>query len=84
MTGGNNAGIAYALENDFDYVMFLNNDTVVDASMLGKMVDSSQNNGDALVVPKIVCYYEPERLIIGLGKISTGEPVCQRAINAIP
>lgn len=62
VTGGNNAGIDYALEHHLDYVLFLNNDTIVDSSMLGRMVETSRENGDALVVPKIVCYYDQKRL----------------------
>ena len=31
---GNNLGIKYALDNNFEYIMLLNNDTVVDKNMI--------------------------------------------------
>mgnify|MGYP001619830116 CR=1 FL=1 len=62
VTGGNNAGINYALEHQYDYVLFLNNDTIVDRRFLGAMVKTSQESNNALVVPKIICYYDPKRL----------------------
>jgi hypothetical protein len=36
--GGNNAGIRYALYNGFDYIMLLNNDTVVKSNLLEPLV----------------------------------------------
>ncbi len=62
VTGGNNLGIDYALENNFDYILFLNNDTTVEKTFLSKMVRSSTPDGQALIVPKIICYYDQKRL----------------------
>ncbi|MCX5778201.1 MAG: glycosyltransferase family 2 protein [Elusimicrobia bacterium] len=62
VTGGNNAGIEYALKNNFDYVLFLNNDTEVHPSFLTGLIDASLSDGQALVVPKIVCYFDQRRL----------------------
>jgi GT2 family glycosyltransferase len=39
-TGGNNLGMARALEQGFDFVLLLNNDTEVEADFLDKLVDA--------------------------------------------
>lgn len=62
VTGGNNRGIEYAKEHNLDYVMFLNNDTIVDESFLRSMVQASLENKESLVAPKIICYYDKTRL----------------------
>ena len=67
VTGGNNAGIEYALTHHCDYVLFLNNDTLVDSHFLDRLVQTSQASGEALVVPKIVCYFDQQRLDHWLG-----------------
>jgi len=53
-TGGMNRGIAYALEKNADYILLLNNDTIVDkksVSALFSIIDSNEKIG--VVVPKI-------------------------------
>jgi GT2 family glycosyltransferase len=37
-TGGNNVGIKYALKNNADYILVLNNDTLVDESLLNEFL----------------------------------------------
>jgi GT2 family glycosyltransferase len=61
-TGGYNAGIEYAVNNTSDYVLLLNNDTEVHASFLTNLINASLAEGQALVVPKIVCYFDQSRL----------------------
>ncbi len=43
-TGGNNVGIAHALEQGFDYVLLLNNDTIVEPGFLFPMVSFLERN----------------------------------------
>lgn len=62
VTGGNNAGIDYALQHNYDYILFINNDTIVNESFLLKMVEASIENTRTLVVPKIICYFEQKKL----------------------
>lgn len=53
-TGGNNIGMKYALENGADYVMVINNDTLVDAKLLEELLrvlESDENIG--MTTPKI-------------------------------
>lgn len=53
-SGGNNVGIKYSLENGADYLLFINNDTLVDPGFIENLVataEKDQKNG--IVVPKI-------------------------------
>ena len=62
-SGGNNVGIRYAIDNGADYILLLNNDTLVEPDFLNHMVRTAkENNGDAVVTNKIMC--EAERNII--------------------
>jgi GT2 family glycosyltransferase len=55
---GNNIGIFYALkEVSPDFILLLNNDTVVDANLLIPLIDDIQNGENiALIQPKILNY----------------------------
>lgn len=53
-SAGHNVGIKYALKNRADFVVILNNDTIVDKNLLVELVKSSKE-GD-IVVPKIYFY----------------------------
>lgn len=62
-TGGNNVGISHALNKGYDYVLLLNNDTVVEPDFLNLMVsflEEHPNYGAAQ--PKIL--YERKRNIL--------------------
>ncbi len=54
-SGGCNLGIRYALEHHADYIMLLNNDTIVDQELIKKLVNNTQKG--TVTVPKI--YYFP-------------------------
>ena len=59
-TGGNNRGIAHALENGADYVFVLNNDTVVEPRCVSTLVDSATRApGVGAVAPKILYHDDP-------------------------
>lgn len=57
---GNNIGIQYALDHEYEYILLSNNDIVVDSKMLGIMVQNISER--EVVVPKIY-YYNPSNLI---------------------
>lgn len=60
---GNNVGIRYSLENGADYVLLLNNDTVVDKKFLTEIVSAAQAHPEAGVLgPKIYLYGEEGRI----------------------
>ena len=71
-TGGNNRGITWALEKHADYVLILNNDTVLDPCAVRKLLDSTKISGTRVggVVPKILYYHDPERIWYGGGEFS--------------
>lgn len=69
---GNNIGIRYALKSlDPDYILLLNNDTVVDKNFLVEMLKVSENdNKIGITGPKIYYYDEPNKIWFAKGKIS--------------
>ena len=61
--GGNNAGFADVLARDPDYVLVLNNDTVVDVGALDQLVDALEAEpGFGMVGPKVLELNRPDRL----------------------
>ena len=68
---GNNIGIRYSLQTlNADYVLLLNNDTIVDKNFLGEMVDlgvTDENIG--IIGPKIYYYDDPDTIWCIGGKI---------------
>jgi GT2 family glycosyltransferase len=75
---GNNHGIEYALKEGADYVLVLNNDTLVEKNMLRNLVDLAEaGEGIGMVGPKMYCY-RPADMIFALGSSvnwSRGETV---------
>lgn len=61
--GGNNRGIVRALEDGADYVLILNNDTVVDSDMLETLVGVARREPSVGILgPKVLC--EPARHLL--------------------
>ncbi len=57
-SGGNNVGIEYALKENVENILILNNDTIVDKNFLQKMtVEMEKDSKIGVVVPKI--YFAP-------------------------
>ena len=53
-SGGHNVGIKYALENGAEYIIVLNNDVILDKSLIKELVKSAKNDNNAgLISPKI-------------------------------
>jgi GT2 family glycosyltransferase len=60
---GNNVGIIKAIENKADYVLLLNNDTVVSPDFLTTMIDVAESNDKyGIVGPKICYYHDPSKI----------------------
>jgi GT2 family glycosyltransferase len=61
--GGNNFGIKYALAHGADYLLCLNNDTVVAPDFLEPLVGSLEEDADAGIATAAIYYYDqPEKL----------------------
>lgn len=62
-TGGNNIGMRYALDNGADYVILLNNDTIVDKDFAGELVKAAETDRSiGLLCSKIYFYDCPDVL----------------------
>lgn len=69
--GGSNIGIRYVIEKGSDYVLLLNNDTVVDKEFLEPLIKTAESNKEnGIVGPKIYYYYDPEIIQAAGGKVS--------------
>jgi len=74
---GNNVGIRQALANSADYVLVLNNDTIIDKNFLNEMLAASKRHPKALIFgPKIYFADDQKKLWYAGGKINrlTGLP----------
>jgi GT2 family glycosyltransferase len=69
--GGNNAGMRHALESAAEYLVLLNNDTVVDPGFLEPLVARMASDpGTGMVAPKIFYHATPEVIWFAGGAIS--------------
>lgn len=60
-SGGNNLGIQYAVKHGTDYVMLLNNDTVVERDFLSILVNAATKYPNAgILTGKILYYSKPD------------------------
>ncbi len=64
---GNNVGIRYALKRGADYVLLLNNDTVVDPGFLESLVGIAETDGQIGVVGPIIYFYDKPQVIQSIG-----------------
>lgn len=67
-SGANNIGIDYAIKNNFDYVLLLNNDTIIDKDMIDKLLSNSDTN--TVTVPLMLYYNDRNRIWYAGGNIS--------------
>jgi len=59
-TGGNNIGMKYAMaHHQPDYILILNNDTVVAPNFLTGMIGAAESDDSIGVVGPKVCYNDP-------------------------
>lgn len=62
-SGGNNLGVEYAIKHEADYILLLNNDTVVEPDFVEKLVAGADRHDDAgILTGKIVYYNKPDYL----------------------
>jgi GT2 family glycosyltransferase len=61
-TGGTNCGVRYALRAGYDYVLTINNDTIVSPDFLGRLVATAQAHPRSLVGARINFLDAPRKL----------------------
>lgn len=61
--GGNNYGIKYALEQKADYILLLNNDTIVESDFLDTMINAFCNNPNVGIVGCKINYFKEKNVI---------------------
>jgi|SRR3989338_609345 len=66
----NNQGIEFARENNADYYLLLNNDTVVDPDFLNILIDYAEKNHDTGILSPKILYYKSNKIWSMGGKIS--------------
>lgn len=65
--GGNNAGIAQAMEEQAEFILLLNNDTVVDPEILTHFLGAATRYPRAGIFGATMCYYAKPDTIWALG-----------------
>jgi len=80
--GGNNLGLHHCLEHDFEYVLFLNNDTVLTEDFLSKLVAAA--DGNTMVVPKILYYDDPSLISTHAGDFDWGRGLFKNTHHGKP
>lgn len=76
-SAGNNLGIEAALKLRADYVLLLNNDTVVDADFLTHLVGAGEGNTQVGILgPKIFYASEPNRIWYAGGYVRSSSGTC--------
>ncbi|PIN86227.1 glycosyl transferase [Candidatus Woesearchaeota archaeon CG10_big_fil_rev_8_21_14_0_10_44_13] len=69
-TGGNNRGIGLAMGKGADYVLLLNNDTIVKKDFLSRLVQAAESDRNiGIVGPKIYYFDDPKKVWFTGGKI---------------
>jgi hypothetical protein len=66
-TGGNNVGIDYALDNGADYIMILNNDTIVAPDMMDVMINAMQQDPSIAISGPTIYYYDQPDIVWSAG-----------------
>ena len=70
-TGGNNLGIKYCLEEKADFILLLNNDTIVEPNFIQPLLDIFENNPNVgIAAPQINYFDEPKKVWTEGGRIS--------------
>lgn len=62
---GNNLGIRYALEHGADFLLLLNNDTLVDGEMLTRLVQAAQSDPQVGITGPTMFYANPPDMLWG-------------------
>jgi len=67
---GNNIGIRFALEKFADYILVLNNDTLIEASTISKLIQESTHNPSAGIISPLILSGDGNKNWFAGGKIN--------------
>jgi len=67
--GGNNVGIKYAIRRDADYILLLNNDTVVERSFLSELLYTGKQVDKVAVLGSVIADYQTGLTVFTNSKI---------------
>lgn len=62
-SGGNNYGISFAIEDECDYILLLNNDTIIEKNMLNHMINTIQKHSDVGVLGCRIHYFNDKNSV---------------------
>jgi len=65
---GNNVGIRFALGNKAEYILLLNNDTVVGSQFLKELVDTAEKKNIIGIVSPIIYYFSKPDIVWSTGR----------------
>lgn len=65
--GGNNIGIKYAINDEVDYVLLINNDTTVEENFLNELVNVGESDKKTGILGPKICYYDEPKIIWSAG-----------------
>ena len=82
--GGNNRGMEWAIERGAEYLLVLNNDTLVDPDCVPRLVATAEARGAAVVAPQIRYFDAPERVWYGGGTFSRARALGLHRLAAAP
>lgn len=68
-SGGNNLGIKRALKDNSDYIMLLNNDTVIEPNTITELIKSIETGEADVVCPKILDYFDRTKIGYAGGEV---------------
>lgn len=81
-TGACNRGLAYCLDQGFDYVLLLNSDLVMEPDFLDQLVASADER--TMTAPKTYLYHQPGRLDDSVGEFDWTRGVWKQRILGKP
>ena len=64
---GNNVGILWGIENGFDYILVINNDTIVEPDFLTRLIETIEADPAIGIVTGKVLYYDQKNRIYSAG-----------------
>ena len=66
-TGANNIGIKYAIKNEFEYVMLINNDTEVDKNFINPLIESLEKYKKLGAVQPLILNFDSRKKVWNAG-----------------